>query len=344
MAVFVGASVPTFCFEKDSGFCVQTKFSFRNHLRIRTSPQTLRNSHQSLAARLVCRAEPINLPKVERPQETLKRLGQEPKPSLGQNFLLDQQVVIDTVKAGNIQPGDHVIEVGPGTGVLTRGLLEAGARVTAVEKDKSLAGALETQFKDHPQLQVVCDDFVRWRKKQRLLPNEMEKVKVVANLPYNITSDALKRLLPMGDDISDVVVMVQLEAAQRFTSASPGDGDYRPISVRVHFYSTPEFVRKVDKSLYYPAPAVDGAIIRFKLKPSNEVPQVDPLEFFKLIGAAFVSKRKMLRNNLASIGYNAATVREALQQIGMSPTARPADLTMEKYVGLHQTLLSRKQR
>eukprot|EP00976_Prorocentrum_cordatum_P100502 1192260-Prorocentrum_minimum.AAC.1 len=123
-------------------------------------------------------------------------------------------------------------------------------------------------------VQVVCDDFMRWRKKEQLLPDEMAKVKVVANLPYNITSDALKRLLPMGDNISDVVVMVQLEAAERFTSASPGDGDYRPISVRVHFYSTPEFVRKVDKSLYYPAPAVDGAIIRFKLKQSNELPQV----------------------------------------------------------------------
>eukprot|EP00959_Pyramimonas_sp_CCMP1952_P333437 6981891-Pyramimonas_sp.AAC.2 len=107
-----------------------------------------------LGASLVCKAAAMDLPKYETPQETLKRLGQEPKPSLGQNFLLDQQVVIDTIKAGNIQPGDHVIEVGPGTGMLTRGLLEAGARVTAVEKDKSLAEALGKQFKDYPQLQV----------------------------------------------------------------------------------------------------------------------------------------------------------------------------------------------
>jgi len=297
--------------------------------------------------RFVCRFSAVDLPKVDlpkvsKPQEVLKRLGQEPKPGLGQNFLLDQQVVIDTVKAADINPGDHVIEVGPGTGVLTRGLLEAGARVTAIEKDHTLAAALAEQYKDHPQLTVVCDDFMRWRKKELRLSEESETVKVVANLPYNITTNILKRLLPMGDHITEVVLMVQLEAAERLVSAMAGDGDYRPISVRVRFYSDPAFVRKVDKSLYYPAPAVDGAIVRFKLKRTDQLPQVDPLEFFQLVGAAFGSKRKMLRNNLASCGFNATAVQEALEQINLPPTARPSDLTTEKFVELYSRLLSDK--
>ncbi|KAK3264523.1 hypothetical protein CYMTET_26745 [Cymbomonas tetramitiformis] len=226
---------------------------------------------------------------------------------------------------------------GRALGVLTGpGLRLRGWR--APVQDEVLATGLSDFYSSCPALEVVCADFMRWRKKEELLlPEHESPAKVVANLPYNITSDALKRLLPKREEFSLLVVMVQAEAAERLVAACAGDKDYRAVSVRVQFYSEPSFVQMVGRKAFFPAPNVDSAVISFALK--EQLPDVQSEHrFFQLVATSFVHKRKMLRNNLKGMGFSPAQVEAALLEMEKPCTSRPADLSMTDYVQLHHVL------
>ncbi|CAL55247.1 Ribosomal RNA adenine methylase transferase,conserved site [Ostreococcus tauri] len=259
---------------------------------------------------------------------------------LGQHFLIDASVVTDAVEAARLNEGDRVLEIGPGTGNLTCELLSRGANVLAVEKDRNLAEKLRKGLcVEHGEaLRLVEGDFLKWdglaAAFARTSP-EQPRAKVVANIPYNITTDVLKVLLPMGDVFEDMIFMFQEEVAQRLVRDDAGGGDYRAMSVRVHYYSKPYYIRFVPPTCFMPPPNVDSCLIGFKPKEPHELLPLNGTEnqFFTFVQACFAQKRKMLRNNLKAV-CEENTMEGAFAMLDRGDKIRPQELTMEEYVRL----------
>uniref|UniRef100_A0A0D9VBJ5 rRNA adenine N(6)-methyltransferase n=2 Tax=Leersia perrieri TaxID=77586 RepID=A0A0D9VBJ5_9ORYZ len=204
-----------------------------------------------------------------------------PRKSLGQNYMLNSKVNEELVAAAGVGEGDVVLEIGPGTGSLTDALLAAGATVFAVEKDKHMATLVKDRFGSTERLKIIEEDITKFNVHSHFLPFLEEKshhstkhAKVVSNLPFNISTDVVKLLLPMGDVFSIMVLLLQDETALRLADASIQTPEYRPINVFVNFYSEPEYKFKVERTNFFPQPKVDGAVISFKLKNAGEYPPV----------------------------------------------------------------------
>lgn len=225
--------------------------------------------------------------------DLLKSMGTSPKKRYSQNFLIDGNIIRKIVHLADINPGDDIVEIGPGPGALTEALLEKGARILAIEKDPLWAGALERLGGD---ITVVSDDVLSCPLEQLIQSwKKQDKVKVVANLPYHITTPILTRLVPHSNLFSNIVVMVQEEVARRFT-APHGGRDYGSITLFLNFWSEVSYGFKVKSSSFYPAPKVDSALIKLILK--TEIPNVDPELFFEFTRTAFQQRRKMLKVSL----------------------------------------------
>ncbi|KAK3155883.1 hypothetical protein QOZ80_2AG0099840 [Eleusine coracana subsp. coracana] len=269
-----------------------------------------------------------------------------PRKSLGQNYMLNSKVNEELVAAAGVEEGDVVLEIGPGTGSLTAALLEAGATVFAVEKDKHMATLVKDRFGSTERLKIIEEDITKFHIRSHFLPFMKEKycgtekhAKVVANLPFNVSTDVVKLLLPMGDVFSVVVLMLQDETAVRLADASIQTPEYRPINVFVNFYSEPEYKFRVDRENFFPRPKVNGAVISFKLKNAGEYPPVGSQKsFFSMVNSAFNGKRKMLRKSLQHL-CSSAEIEAALNNIGLPATARPSDLMLDDFVRLHNHLV-----
>ncbi|KAG1671012.1 hypothetical protein FOA52_014256 [Chlamydomonas sp. UWO 241] len=286
------------------------------------------------------------------------------KKSLGQNFLTDDAILRDIVVASGVKAGDLVLEVGPGTGNLTKHLLERGARVTAVEKDDVLWARLEAEYAQEPNLTLVRGDVLRKGLVTGVIRDMVAqarpegssgsdgqsggasgsgsqaapRVKVVANLPYNITKDFLIAMLPLGDIVSELSIMIQEEAAVRLCDKKVGRPDYRSMNIRVNFYSVPKYRFLIKKEKYFPAPGVDGALVTFKLLPkSKRAPVGSERGFLALVGKAFLERRKMMRNSVDPM-YTPAQVEAALRVCGLRTDARAQDLSLADFVGVHAEL------
>lgn len=291
--------------------------------------------------------------KAAQTREKLAAIKAKPKKALGQNFVTDDAILARIVRGSGVEKGDLVIEIGPGTGNLTKHILEAGATVLAVEKDYALAEELEGVFREWRTFRVTQGDAVR-----RNLPKLVEqlrefhnetvaagndvapatpvtRVKVVANLPYNITTDILKILLPMGDAVSHIAFMLQDEVAQRLVSTKPEGSQYRAMTVIAHHYSRPSYEFKIDRQCYFPVPQVHGALAVFALKTAAQrSPVPNEREFMSFIRQSFNSKRKMLANALQPL-WQREEVAEALGDLGLNPQARAQDLAVHEYVDLY---------
>lgn len=253
-------------------------------------------------------------------------LDLQPTKKLGQNFVVDGNTVRKIVRAAGIEPGDHVLEVGPGLGSLTLGLLEAGARVTAVEIDRRLAELLPctaAELAPDAQLEVVAGDALRVE-----VPGE--PVRLVANLPYNVSVPVLLHLLATVPSLASALVMVQAEVGHRI-AAAPGSRVYGAPSVKAAWYGDWRIAGTVSRQVFWPVPNVDSVLVGFEraAEPRGDAAERDRV--FALVDAAFGQRRKMLRQSLAGI-LDAPSDR--LEAAGIAPTARAEELGVGEFVAL----------
>lgn len=259
----------------------------------------------------------------------LKRFGIRMNKKLGQNFLIDEHVVNSIVEAAGIKPGDAVLEIGPGIGTLTQGLAEAGANVTAVEIDRRLIEVLSKTLEGYENVRVVYGDILKIDIGETV---GASNYKVVANLPYYITTPIIMGLLESKMPIDVLVTMVQKEVAQRMV-AKPGTKDYGSLSVAVQYYTKAEIVFIVEPDSFIPAPKVDSAVIRCTRLEEPPV-QVNEKVFFRVVKAAFAQRRKTLSNTLKTTGVPAETLKVILANAGIDGTRRGETLTMEEFATL----------
>jgi 16S rRNA (adenine1518-N6/adenine1519-N6)-dimethyltransferase len=276
--------------------------------------------------------------KIYRPSELqafLKERGIHAKRGLSQNFLIDGNIVQKIADAASISKGDLILEIGPGPGVLTQALLERGASVTAVEMDISFANALQRlQTRDH-RLAVICEDILKFPLLD-FLRKHSGRFKVVANLPYHITTPILILLLPLHRWIESLTLMVQKEFAERM-GAERGTPEYSSFTIFLQFYA--EVVKSfiVSPRCFYPRPKVHSSVVHCKLHAPRLETDTDVDAFFRLTRTAFGKRRKMLRASLKGL-YEADKIELALAKIGHPVTARPEELSIDEFISFYDFL------
>lgn len=260
----------------------------------------------------------------------IKTFGLRMSKKLGQNFLIDEQMVDGIVDAAAIQPSDTVLEIGPGIGTLTQGLAERGCNVVAVELDARLINVLEKTLAGYDNIRVVHGDILKIDISREILA---EKYKVVANLPYYITTPIIMGLLEQRLPIERLVTMVQKEVAERMV-AKPGGKDYGALSVAVQYYTQPEIMFIVPPGSFIPAPAVESAVIRCIVRNEPPVEILDERKFFRVVKAAFAQRRKTLTNNLKAAGLQADEVQSILATAAIDGTRRGETLSLDEFAAI----------
>lgn len=266
-------------------------------------------------------------------QAFLKELGIHAKSGLSQNFLIDGNIINKIVKIADVRPGDDILEIGPGPGSLTEALLEKGASVTAIEMDTVFSDALKRLQTKDERLHVVNADFLKFPLLDFLQKHKGKKYKVVANLPYHITTPILTQLLPLHRWISSLTIMVQKEFADRMI-AKKGTEGYSSFTVFLQFYSEVIDSFIVSPNCFFPRPKVHSSVVHCQL----HAPRLEKSEnFFKLTRTAFGQRRKMLRSSLKDL-YGAEKVEDALVKIGHPITERPEELSLDEFISLFSLL------
>ena len=257
-------------------------------------------------------------------------LGIQPTKKLGPNFVIDANTVRRIVATAGVEAGQSVVEVGPGLGSLTLGLLAAGASVIAVEIDTRLATQLPLtveQLQPGAPLTVVTADAVRITE----LPGE--PTVLVANLPYNISVPVLIHFMETFRSIRSGLVMVQAEVGQRL-AAPPGSKIYGSPSVKAAWFGTWTTAGQVSRQVFWPVPGVDSILVAFRLRTDEIGTETERLRTFALVDAAFQQRRKMLRQSLAPVFGDAASASAALIRAGIDPTERGEQLTVDHFLAL----------
>lgn len=252
------------------------------------------------------------------------------KRSLGQNFLIDEAMIGKIVGALDPKETDTVLEIGPGRGALTTRLIDTGADVVALEFDRDLASALSERFADQPNFRLIEDDALGVDF-QSLKPGDGRKLRLIANLPYNISTAILQRLFDHPDVFSDAVLMFQREVVERITAA-PGTKDRGFLTVLTEAHSVVERLFDVPPGAFRPVPKVWSSVVRLTPKPSLIT---DERAFRDLVSTAFNQKRKTLHNNLKARFPN---VDEALEAAGIAPDRRAETLTLGEWLALANAL------
>ena len=238
----------------------------------------------------------MNIYKPSELKAFLSEIGAAPKKSLSQNFLIDGNIIKKIVALANIQKEDSVLEIGPGPGALTEALLETGAHVIAVEKDRKFAAALQRLQTHDNRLTIYKDDILSWDMRAP------KNTKLIGNLPYAIVSPILGRFLPRKDLFSSLTLMVQKEVAERLTAHKSSS-----LSLFVQFYSTPVKGFVVQPSCFYPVPKVTSAVLQLIPKDPSTV---NPDLFFAMVHKAFQKKRKMIRSSFKGSSFGACRPEE----------------------------------
>ncbi len=259
----------------------------------------------------------------------------------GQNFLIDDHVLNRIMDAADITREDHVIEIGPGIGSMTQYLCERAGKVTAVEIDKELIPILHETLKDYDNVNIINDDILKVDIKELLSEDgHIKKAKVVANLPYYITTPIVMGLLENHIPLRSITVMVQKEVAERMV-AGPGGKEYGALSLAVRFYTKPEIVANVPPNCFIPRPKVGSAVIRLNVYDDPPAAVSNEELMFKLIRAAFNQRRKTLANSIANaqeMHFSKEDVYRALGEMGLNENIRGEALDLNDFARLTDLL------
>lgn len=255
--------------------------------------------------------------------------------SLGQNFLIDDNVIDKILDGARLSEGDKIIEVGPGIGTLTREMGKVADKVVAIEIDKTLIPILKDTLDEFENIEVVNQDILKVDV-QGLVNEKLSggPVKLVANLPYYITTPIVMKFLEEDIPVTDIVVMVQKEVADRM-NALPGSKDYGALSIAVQYYCETEIVAKAPRHMFVPQPNVDSTVIGLHVREEKKY-KVDNEEiFFKTVKASFGQRRKTLLNSLGGLGFlNKDEIREVLQEANIDEKRRGETLSIEEFANL----------
>jgi len=264
--------------------------------------------------------------------------------SYGQNFLIDEDVVLGICEKANISKNDLIIEIGPGLGTLTARLLEKAGKVIAVELDTKMIHILNDRFSLYDNFKLINDDILKVDL-NKLISDELgslKKVKIVANLPYYITTPIIMKLLEEKLNIDSITVMVQKEVAERLC-CSPGTGDTGAITYTINYYTKPEIVLDVPKESFIPSPKVDSNVINLQILNNPSVMVKDEGTLFKVIKFAFMQKRKTLLNSLSNSRMNSKEYFEKmLLDLNIDLKIRPEKLSLDDFAKISDYIYEKK--
>lgn len=282
--------------------------------------------------------------KLSNPQvtiQTIKKYEFAFQKKFGQNFLIDDHVITKIINAAEITKDDLVLEIGPGIGTLTQYLAESAGKVIAVEIDKNLIPILGETLAEYDNVTVINEDILKLDI-NRLVEeeNDGKPIKVVANLPYYITTPIIMGLFESHVPLQSITVMVQKEVADRM-QVGPGSKDYGALSLAVQYYAKPYIAANVPPNCFIPRPGVGSAVIRLTRYEEPPVMVKDESLMFKLIRASFNQRRKTLQNGIANspeLPYSKAQVEKALEKMGLAANVRGESLTLAEFAKLSDTI------
>lgn len=280
------------------------------------------------------------IPEMTSPRVLLNAYNIRAKKNLGQNFLCDPSTARMIINRGNITPEDVVLEIGAGLGALTLPASHISKKIFAVEKDRQIIDLLKTQLLANDLSNVVLmDNNILDVDINALADEAKSKIIVIGNLPYNISSQILVKLIESRRHVSRAILMFQKELAQRIT-ASPGCKDYSRLSVMLQYCGEIESIATVKADLFFPKPKVDSQVLKIKFKDKLDLPAGDELFFFEVIKAAFGKRRKTLKNALSNsmLHINAETALDALKCSGVDFHRRAETLSVSEFVNLSNCL------
>lgn len=268
-------------------------------------------------------------------QELVKKYNFKFSKSLGQNFLIDDSVLEDIVDGAEVGPEDLVIEIGPGVGTLTAQILKRAKRVVSIELDSDLIPILQAELGENQNFQLVHKDALKVDFNEII--GDEKSVKLVANLPYYVTTPIIAKLLNEGYDFKSLTIMIQKEVAERI-NAEPNCKEYGALSILVQYYCNTKIVRKVPPSCFIPRPKVESTVIKLEKlsKPAAEVR--DKKLFFDIVRSAFNMRRKTLWNGVKSIGLNKELLEKAFQDANIDPKRRGETLSIEEFANLSNSI------
>lgn len=266
----------------------------------------------------------------------MKKYNIRANKNLGQNFLINEEVVKNIVGCSNIEKEDLVIEIGPGLGTLTKYLLEKAGKVICIELDTKMLQILEDRFSLYNNFELINNDVLKVDLKN-IIKKEKEEykiknVKIVANLPYYITTPIIMKLLEEELELESITVMIQKEVADRLI-ATPGEKNTGAITYSVYYYADSEAIMEVPNSSFIPEPEVTSKVIKLNIRKEPVVKPKDKEKMFKIIKYAFMQKRKTLLNSLTNNGVfkNKTQGTEILNSLGIKENVRPEELTLEQF-------------
>lgn len=266
----------------------------------------------------------------------LNKYGLRANKKLGQNFLINESIIYDIVKKANVTKEDVVIEIGPGLGSLTKELINNAKKVIAIELDPNMIDILKSRFGIFDNFEVIYGDVLKIDLEE--LIKGYDSVKVVANLPYYITTPIIMKLLEDKLKIKSITVMVQKEVGERIC-ATYKDKEYGAITVSVQYYSEPQIIIDVPKENFLPAPEVDSCVIRLDMREKPLVSLKDEKLFFRLVKGAFTQRRKTINNSLTCSGKSKEEIIAALNKLGIDSKLRAENLSIQQYADIANTLV-----
>lgn len=276
----------------------------------------------------------------------MKKYNIRANKSLGQNFLIDDEAINQIVESGDLSKKDLVIEIGPGLGTLTQRLLEKAGKVICVELDNRMVEILNDRFKFYDNFEILNQDILKTDLRE-IIKNEkcsgsVDNVKIVANLPYYITTPIIMKLLEEKLDLESITVMIQKEVAERLI-AIPGEKNTGAITYSVYFYAKSYKVLEVENTSFIPEPEVTSEVIRLDIRKNPPVQVMNEKLMFKVIKCAFMQKRKTLLNSLTNskIFENKQVGKEILERLALDENIRAEELSIENFAELTNLLVEK---